>query len=234
MFDETLTTKMSGWSFFDGAKNNPASPQALISYTMRLADDTPPVAAYNFAVTGRSNENVVPYAWKVEASRDGVTWFLVDERNGDGALALLPAERAYCNNSRPIGFTRGLDRHLVPSNAVVEVVGGGRLELPSSGSAEMRGLAVDLTAQVKGGTIVNFRPAADGAVHLTSPTRRLDAGDTVLPVAFENVQSGGNIENWSIYVNGELCDPKYNRVFFGDDGALHAVRTPKGLRFMVK
>lgn len=233
MFDETLTTKMSGWSFFDSAKNDPSNPKQLISYTMRLLDSAPPVAAYNIAITGRGNENLVPYSWQVEASRDGVTWFLVDERKADAAALLLPSARAYCNNSRPIGFTQGLDRHLVPSEAVVEVVGGGRLELPVSSSATIRGLAVDLTAQSVGGTIANFRPSVNGAIHLTVNARKLEAGDTVLPVEFENVFDGENIKNWAVYVNGVLCDSRYYRVFFGDDGALHVVRTPRGLRFIV-
>lgn len=204
MFDGDLSTRMSGWNF---------APCTLegnwITFTLRLADDVPPVAAYSLAAYAPSNANMTPCAWQVEASADGVNWSVVDARSGDEAEALLPpgteTAPAYCNGARPIGFTQNCDAMLVPHRATFAVGRAARLELPE-GAEAISGLSFDLTELGTGcGTVARFRAAAEGAIYLTHKRRTPRLVETAL-LAFEDLADGANLLNWAVYVNGVRKD----------------------------
>ncbi len=68
MFDGDLSTRLSGWNFADCS-----SEYNWITFTMRLADDALPVAAYSIAAYSPNNPNTLPVAWSIAASADGVS-----------------------------------------------------------------------------------------------------------------------------------------------------------------
>ena len=202
MFDNDLKTTLSGWSYGE-CKSDFGCP----SWTMRLKDDMPPVASYNFAPYNPGNANMNPAAWTLEASKDGSNWVVVDSRTAADSAALLPPSSvttpAWCNEGYPIGFTQNCERGLVPTSATLEVARGARLEFPNSGDNAFSSLAVDLAQGGAGvGTIVNAKFAATGALYLTHARRCPRLAAVELPLAFDNVQGVENLVGWKIYMNG--------------------------------
>lgn len=234
MFDGNLATRMSGWNF--GDKPTPENSSTWISFTMRLADNAPPVASYNFAPNvGGSESSCTPIAWTVEASRDGLAWFVVDDRSGDTATALLPSVNdSYCNNGRPIRFAAGCDRWLAPTGAIVSVEHGARVELPADGPCAVRGLEIDVTVAGPSGTVVNFSPMSGGTLYLTGETSCESLQDTAI-VAFENVSNAASMQSWSVVADGKY--PRNENEFalrIDNDGMLRVTRRPPGLVIVVK
>ena len=234
MFDGNLATRMSGWNF--GNKPTPENSSTWISFTMRLADNAPPVASYNFAPNvGGSESSCTPIAWTVEASRDGLAWFVVDDRSGDTATALLPSvNNSYCNNGRPIRFSAGCDRWLAPTGAVVSVEHGARVELPAVASCAVRGLEIEVAATGLAGTVANFSPMSGGTLYLTGETSCESLQDTAI-VAFENVSNAANLESWTVVADGKM--PRNENEFairIDENGLLRVTRSPPGLVIVVK
>ena len=234
MFDGNLATRMSGWNF--GNKPTPENSSTWISFTMRLADNAPPVASYNFAPNvGGSESSCTPIAWTVEASRDGLAWFVVDDRSGDTATALLPSvNNSYCNNGRPIGFSAGCDRWLAPTGAVVSVEHGARVELPAVASCAVRGLEIEVAATGLAGTVANFSPMPGGTLYLTGETSCESLQDAAV-VALENVSNAANLQSWSIVADGKA--PRNENEFavrIDENGLLRVTRRPPGLVIVVK
>ena len=227
MFDEDIDTRFQAQSLnYDSLYGNVFEAR-WHKWTMRLADDAPPVASYNFAPYDPSIPSTYPVNWLVEASRDGTTWFQVDAKSGTAATSLIPAARGYCNNGHPIGFTSGFDRTLAPTGAVVGVSNDARLELPASTSCanSVAGLAADLTAEGSLGTIVNFNPAASGVLHLTySHSPRLE--DTALPIVFDGVENGANVENWTVVANGKPDTDGLYSMRFDENNLLRVTKKP--------
>lgn len=227
MFDEDIDTRFQAQSLNYQNLAEGAVEVRWHKWTMRLADDAPPVASYNFAPYDPSIPSSYPANWLVEASRDGTTWFQVDARSGDAATSLFPETRGYCNNGHPIGFTSGFDRTLAPTGAVVAVANGARLEFPASTSCanSVSGLAADLTAEGVLGTIVNFNPAASGVLHLTySHSPRLE--DTALPIVFNGVEKGANLENWTVVANGTPDTDGLYSMRFDENDLLRVTKKP--------
>lgn len=224
LFDDDLSTRMHGWGF--GNFPDPATPATRISFTMRLPDDATPVASYNFApFSGVKTSSSVPNDWLVEASRDGTTWFTVDERSGEAATALLPSTGStYCNGGHPIGFTAGLDRWLCPTGAVVEIANGATLELPASAPNTVSGLAADLTAASPLGTIANFNPAAAGTLYLTTATAHPMLENYALPITFTGLANAANVENWNVVVNGVAAEADEYALGFDENDVLRVTR----------
>lgn len=206
MFDNDLTTRLSGWSYGE-CETDYDCP----SWTMRLKDDMPPVASYNFAPYSPNNANTYPVAWTLEASKDGLNWVVVDSRTTADSVVLLPptsvTTAAWCNGGYPVGFTQNCERGLVPAGATLEVAKGARLEFPAAGVKEFSSLAVDLAQEGSGvGTIANAKFAATGALYLTHTRRCPRLASVELPLAFENVQGVENLPGWKIYMNGVEVD----------------------------
>lgn len=224
LFDDDLSTRMHGWTF--GNFPDPATPATRISFTMRLPDDATPVASYNFApFSGVKTSSSVPNDWLVEASRDGTTWFTVDERSGEAAAALLPSTGStYCNNGHPIGFTAGLDRWLCPTGAAVEVANGATLELPAASQNAVSGLVADLTATGNAGTIVNFNPAVGGTLYMTCASRRQMLDNHPLPITFANPVNTGNVAGWSVVVNGTPAEANEYALRFDENNVFRVTR----------
>ncbi len=222
MFDENMETRLEGWSF--GNAPDPEISARWLVWTMRLPDNAAPVASYNFAPYDPSVPSSYPANWLVEASRDGTAWFQVDARSGEAATSLFPAERGYCNNGHPIGFTSGFDRWLCPTGAVVAVANGATLELPSSGANSIAGLAIDLTAAGNAGTIANFTPASTGTLYLTSARRKPQLDDAAMPVTFTGLSNAENVEGWSVIVNGVPTDEGEYSLRFDANSVLRVTR----------
>ena len=73
-----------------------------ICVLLRLPDNAPAVAAYNLASSAGS-QGTIPRGWVLEASYDGVTWFLLDEREDEYMT------NASCwFNARPYRFNRSV------------------------------------------------------------------------------------------------------------------------------
>ncbi len=224
MFDEDIDTRFQALSLNYQTLTNGAAEVRWHKWTMRLADDAPPVASYNFAPYDPSDPSTYPVNWLVEASRDGTTWFQVDAKSGEAATSLIPAERGYCNNGHPIGFTFGFDRWLCPTGAVVEVANGATLELPASGANSVAGLAIDLTAASPLGTIANFNPAASGTLFLTSASRKPQLDDAAMPITFTGLSNAANVEGWSVVVNGVPADEGEYSLRFDANSVLRVTR----------
>lgn len=228
MFDEDPATFFSGYDF-----QGPTLTDATtwMTYTMRLADDAPPVASYNFmprylsAMGSATDIGRAPHDWLVEASKDGTTWFEVDSRSGEDAAALLPTTaKTYCNGGHPIGFTSGCDRWLAPTGAVMEVSNGATLSLPTSGANSVAGLAIDLTTSGNAGTIANFTPAASGTLYLTSAQRHPQLDDAAMPVTFTGISNASNVEGWSVAVNGVPAEEGEYSLRFDANSVLRVTR----------
>ena len=69
---------------------------------LRLPADAPAVAAYNLASAG-GTKDTIPRGWILEASYDGVTWFLLDERKDE----YMTAASSWFN-VRPYRFNRAV------------------------------------------------------------------------------------------------------------------------------
>jgi len=122
---------------------------------LRLPDDTPAVAAYNLASTAGST-GTIPRGWVLEASYDGVTWFLLDEREDEYMT------NASCwFNARPYRFNRSVpsasgttltvgsfDRSgsaAAPASSIVKVGEGDWIQAGASpASVDVRGGSLEL------------------------------------------------------------------------------------------
>ena len=228
MFDEDLDTLFQAHSLNYQSLVEGVPDARWHKWTMRLADDAPPVASYNFAPYNPSAPSSYPANWLVEASRDGTTWFQVDARSGEAATALFPTERGYCNGGRPIGFTAGLDRWLCPTGAVVEVANGATLEIPASAPNTVSGLAADLTAASPLGTIANFNPAAAGTLYLTTATAHPMLENYALPITFTGLANAANVENWNVVVNGVAAEVDEYVLRFDENDVLRVTRKLSG------
>jgi hypothetical protein len=90
----------------------------------------------------------------------------------------------------------------------VTLTHGATLTLPAA--TEVASLSVDVDAG--GGTLTNFRPAANGAIYLTGNVGRLS--NFVVPVSV-GMLLGDNLSSWAVYVDGQL--QSHIGLFVNDD-----------------
>ena len=122
---------------------------------LRLPADAPAVAAYNLASAAGST-GTIPRGWILEASYDGVTWFLLDERKDEYMTAA-----STWFNARPYRFNRAVpsasgatltvgsfDRNgsaAAPASSIVKVGEGDWIQAGASpASVDMRGGTLEL------------------------------------------------------------------------------------------
>ena len=192
LFDANTGTK---WCATGVAGLKTGDPSVWRTFTMRLAENAAPVVSYQLT-TANDHPERSPSSWLLEASTDGMNWFVADDRtnvpypattftdfNGGTPFALQQSE---------VGAVLGAEMTVsVATNATLNVL---------SASEQVAALRVD--CQAGGGTISLLNCAPDGALYLTGTTPPARNGYAV-PLMIGQTLNANNIKNWTIYFNGE-------------------------------
>lgn len=106
LFDDKVTG--SAWCVYFGGKSpRRDDPSTWIRLTMRLADEDPGVASYDWCSLYAAEHSRTVLCWKLEGSADGETWITLDEKTD---FADRPQGRwwsdgsAFASNQRRTGF----------------------------------------------------------------------------------------------------------------------------------
>ena len=154
--DSTLATDKSSYAasiWVSGARA--LSEFRNVCVLLRLPADAPAVAAYNLS-SANGTTGTIPRGWILEASYDGVTWFLLDERTDE---YMTTANNWF--NARPYRFNRAVpsasgatltvgsfDRSgsaAAPASSIVKVGEGDWIQAGASpASVDVRGGSIEL------------------------------------------------------------------------------------------
>ena len=191
--------------------------------TFRLKDDGPKFSGYRF-ISNWDNESY-PGCWAVEASDDGATWTTLDEKvdyypfsymqsNGqvDGYnqwnYAPKPVSAIF-----PFFWTTNIASgsvSFVLNGAKLRVDRGGVLDVSQTGAAaEVSRLEVD--AQLGGGRISSFKPAANGVLDIVNvqESGKLTAAERKVPFAFGEIVNPENLATWKVLSGGVEVEGAY-------------------------
>ncbi len=170
---------------------------------------------------GRNNRLAsYPCAWAVFGSLDNATWtrldLVPDFEVTDSDPGAWCGTNFVCTYEAPAATT--VESITLTSGATLKVAGadvtvssitggglpvalshGGSLTLPEA--TEVDGISVDVDAG--GGTLVNFRPASDGAVKISGAIG--NPRKCVLPVKIETLY-GENLQGWKVYLDDTRVD----------------------------
>lgn len=185
---------------------SPEATNSWIRIVMRLADDSAPVASYDYAnLNGSSRPSV--YAYSLETSFDGVTWTVVTnvmdsprhnyryqwESNGDTitSKAVRPL---------PAGFPLDVPVRTMRygSLGAVSVSSGAELkaDIRDGGEIEVCGLVVDCDEGI--GSFENITFAANGTVDV----RNLPDGGVEFSPTLTGCEGFSNVAGWTLTRNG--------------------------------
>ena len=192
LFDNDIDTNGSKMC----SQDKPTSEKPVV-IVMRLADDTEPVASYLFA-SGNDHPDRNLCDWSLEASADGITWTVVDERVNETTTDDLNTYAAY-NGGVPYTFAAG------------ESLGGAVLA-PGSAVRVDSGAAVSFAAaptpvsllEVDGagaGSVDILAIAANGALHIEGVSKDALSSYTV-PLSIGQIVSPGNLDSWGVLLDG--------------------------------
>ena len=178
-----------------------------VTLTIRLRSDASlPLVGYAFHTDWVVDRLTV---WEVQASSDGTSWRTVDQRtkadvysyshkngNGDGY--------GYFNGGEPFAWRSAAAGNAFNCEGSVQVDEGGVLDLSAVPDANIsiKGVTVDATAS-GGGTIVKFRPAANGILNITGlvgePPVKYRAAVKIVDAVDES-----NLGSWRAAIDGEV------------------------------
>ena len=190
-----------------------------------------PVDAYRWAPhKGSDGYKTSPTSWKFYGGMSKTDMTLLDQvDNFETTDALVEdgwvATNFVCTYANPAttidsltlasGTALNVDGADVTATAVtassaipLTLAHGATLTLPTA--TEIASLNVDVDAG--GGTLTNFRPAANGAIYLTGNVGRLS--NFVVPVSV-GMLLGDNLSSWAVYVDGQL--QSHIGLFVNDD-----------------
>ncbi|MCL1920716.1 MAG: autotransporter-associated beta strand repeat-containing protein [Kiritimatiellaeota bacterium] len=177
----------------------PDDPDSWLIVLMRLPDDTPQITQYNMATANDSGQYAErsPTHWTLEASPDGTTWFLVDERTNvtppDANYTWYNGSFYYTLSTAPAAPAPAPGS--IPPAALVEIRDGATLSVGHP-AEQIAALAIDLTHGA--GTLTLLNPAVGGDLYLTNAP---DNPSGLLPLTVEAL-GGGALGSWTVHVNG--------------------------------
>ena len=190
-----------------------------VTVTIRLRDDAvTPMLGYTLRQDWNHDKLV---AWAVQTSADGTSWRTVDERTRADIYTYSANNYGWFNNGEPFGWRSLASDNVFNCAGSVRVDDGGILDLSCVPDANIsiRSLTVDVPSG--GGTIVKFRPAADGVLNITGLVGELP-NRYALPLTLSNVSNIDNLKTWKVAVDGVVA--RKVEVLYSD-GALiaHAI-----------
>ena len=201
---------------------------------MHIDPNSKPITGYNMRVATWL-ENYAD-GWKVEASKDGKIWEVVEVRSDQTSNA---SENYYSYDNTGwskttfnlkelfhfTGYRHGGLEVMDPLS--VQVDEGASLDLLAFDEGQpIEAITIDLASgagTVKGGKIV-----ANGTLSLTCVEESGFNLDDVLPIVLENVKGTDNFSSWTVFVDGR----KIRRKVKYSEGRISV--PPAGLVIMVK
>lgn len=191
--------------------------------TVRMKDDAPKISGYQFV----SNWDYIgyPVCWSVEMSDDGETWTTLDEKVDYYCRAYNNVPQSggegyqYWNMPGPQGekipffWTTNIAPGSVSfalNGAKLRVDRGGVLDVSQTGAAaEVSRLEVD--AQLGGGRISSFKPAANGVLDIVNvqESGKLTAAERKVPFAFGEIVNPENLATWTVLSGGVEVEGAY-------------------------
>ncbi len=183
-----------------------AEPNTWITLTIRLRDEaSSPMVGYSFNTDWMVDRLTV---WEVQASSDGVSWRTVDERTKADIYTYSNKNGAsegygYLNGGEPFAWRSASAGNAFNCQGSVQVDEGGVLDLSYVPDANISIKGVTVDASSGGGTIVKFRPAANGILNVTG----LAGNPPVSYRAAVRIVDAVNAENlgsWRAAVDGEV------------------------------
>ncbi len=203
----------NGWCITYGTAKI-SYPDSWYKLTMRLADDVPEIASYDFcSCQGWSNDKPYGrelYAYSIEASEDGTNWVMMADVED-----VVPPQSGGCWYSDGTKFASGAVRtgfefpkeEFAPCELAhvsnIVVAPGATLQGSETDVVTIPALGVDCAQG--GGTVKNIDFAATGTLHLTNFTAR---ESYALPMTFVDVSNLSNLRNWTLTINGEEANNK--------------------------
>lgn len=189
-------------------------PKTYLGLEFRLKDAEAAVTGYNIGVTTRGKGR--PRGWTVEASDDGKSWEVVDERSNvalpleDYAIfydgTVYNRKDGFADDFHPaetFRFKGYLSKGLVPlaTPLSVQVDEDAKLNLKAFTGGQSIG-ALTYDAALGAGEIENAVFAANGTLYYTSASGKPARG-TVLPYLLTNCSGLENLKTWSVVINGK-------------------------------
>ena len=190
-----------------------------VTVTIRLRDDAvTPMLGYTLRQDWNHDKLV---AWAVQTSADGTSWRTVDERTRADIYTYSANNYGWFNNGEPFGWRSLASDNVFNCAGSVRVDDGGILDLSCVPDANIsiRSLTVDVPSG--GGTIVKFRPAADGVLNITGLVGELP-NRYALPLTLSNVSNIDNLKTWKVAVDGVVAR-KVEVLYLNDALIAHAI-----------
>jgi hypothetical protein len=180
-----------------------------ITLTIRLRSDASlPLVGYAFHTDWVVDRLT---AWEVQASSDGTSWRTVDQRTKADVYTFSTKNGnpdnegyGYFNGGEPFAWRSAAAGNAFNCEGSVQVDEGGVLDLSAVPDANIsiKGVTVDATAS-GGGTIVKFRPAANGILNITGlvgePPVKYRAAVKIVDAVDES-----NLGSWRAAIDGEV------------------------------
>ena len=179
-----------------------------ITLTIHLRSDASlPLVGYSFHTDWMVDRLTV---WEVQASADGISWRTVDQRTKADVYTFSTKNGnpdnegyGYFNGGEPFAWRSAAAGNAFNCEGSVQVDEGGVLDLSAVPDADIsiKGLTVD--ASSGGGTIVKFRPAANGILNITGlvgdPPPNYRAAVKIVDAVDE-----ANLGSWRAAIDGEV------------------------------
>jgi len=207
LVDGSLDTKLC----MTGIVPSPSDPATQLVVSMRLADDAPPVVAYNMATANDTQFYYLrnPLSWTLESSHDGQTWTMVADVT-DGSSVLTTANKTWFNSGAAMRCVPAAT--VLSADSTVEVAAGATFDATELAS-KIAKLRISLADGA--GTILGFDPQTGGLLDLTDVPSDLRSMD--LPIVLSSVDRADEaIRTWAVSVDGEV------------DANLSLIITPEG------
>lgn len=185
-----------------------ANSNTWVTLTIRLRDEASlPMVGYALHTDWLVDRLTV---WEVQASGDGVSWRTVDQRTKADAYTFSTKNGnpdnegyGYFNGGEPFAWRSAASGNAFHCEGTVQVDEGGVLDLSAVPDANISIKGVTVDASSGGGTIVKFRPAADGILDITGIVGKPPVKYTA-SVKIVDAVGTSNLGSWRVAVNGEV------------------------------
>ncbi|MBQ6136712.1 MAG: hypothetical protein IJI73_05020 [Kiritimatiellae bacterium] len=177
-----------------------------ITLTIRLRSDASlPLVGYSFHTDWMVDRLT---AWEVQASGDGSSWRTVDQRTKADVYTYGNKNGnnegyGYFNGGEPFAWRSAAAGNAFNCEGSVQVDEGGVLDLSAVPDANISIKGVTVDASSGGGTIVKFRPAANGILNITGlvgdPPPNYRAA-----VKIVDAVDVANLGSWRAAIDGEV------------------------------
>ena len=208
-------------------------PGTWVTLTIRLREDAslPMIGYQYFCDTVVGNKVTV---WEVQASGDGETWRTVDYRTKADIYSSSNGSSdkegyGYFNHGELFSWRCREESNVFDCLGSVQVDEGGILDLSSVPDANIsiKSLVVDI--QSGGGSIVKFRPAANGVLDITGFDGNLP-NRYVLPLRLIDMTDVENLKTWKVAVDGNIL----SNIELIHSGGVLTAHTLNGLKLVIR